>query len=203
MNNILETHTTKEAILREFSWLNDPKSWALEAGVLSMVPNTKTDFFRSPLGEIRDSACLLSKPVSGDFTVIAHTRAKLVGFGDASAVTVRESAGKWAKLCLERSPIGDINAVSVVTDGFSDDANSELLGGPEAWLRITRRGDLFGMHHSIDGETWRFVRAFALDVPAKVDVGIHAQAPYAEGCSVEFDYFEIRDTAVQDFRSGE
>ena len=116
---------------------------------------------------------------------------------------MRVSGEQWAKICVERSPVGEVSIVSVVTDPWSDDANNELLATPEAHLRISRQGELFGMHYSLDGRAWRFVRAFALAAPAEVRVGVHAQAPFGDGCRARFDHLEIDPRAVADFRSGE
>lgn len=188
----------------QMHWLNEPPSWEFdEDGRLSIVPEAVSDFFRPPDGAPHDNACLLAASITGDFTAVTRATAVLAGFGDAAALTVRADATLWAKLCVERSPIGETALVSVVTQGCSDDANSELLDRPECFLRLTRRGHLFGMHYSRDGQVWRFVRAFGLELPPTVLVGVHAQAPFQGGCSAVFDFLEITDQPVLDFRSGE
>jgi uncharacterized protein len=187
-----------------FTWHNEPESWDVSNGVLTITPAIHTDLFRPPDGsEGRDNPCLLYTTVGGDFTATAHLRAELFGFGDAGALTVRASPALWAKLCMECSPIGDTSVVSVVTREVSDDCNGELLQTPECHLRITRKGNVFGMHHSIDGSVWRFARTFSLDVEDTVMVGIQAQAPFVAGCSVSFDAFSIDSGTVDDFRSGQ
>jgi uncharacterized protein len=185
------------------AWLNEPPAWSFDAEGLTIVPAAVTDFFRPYQGNPKDNACLLSTEVTGDFTAITQVRAHLVGFGDAAALTVRAGAAQWAKLCLERSPIGDVSAVSVVTNPWSDDANNELLSAPACWLRITRKGDVFAMHYSLDGATWRFVRTFGMAMPETVRVGVHAQAPFVAGCWATFARFGLVAEAVKDFRSGE
>ncbi len=186
------------------AWLNEPPEWRFDdGGRLTIVPEAVSDFFRASGEEPSDNACLLYTQVTGDFTAVTRAEAVLAGFGDAAAVTVRANEALWAKLCLERSPIGDISAVSVVTDEFSDDANSELLERPECFMRLTRKGDVFGMHYSLDGETWRLVRCFPLKMPQTVMVGIHAQAPFQGGCRVAFDFLRLTDEPIADFRSGE
>jgi uncharacterized protein len=183
------------------TWLHEPPEWRFGEDGLTIVPGEKTDFYRPYGGGGRDNAALLSTTVEGDFTATAKAVTELVGFGDAAAITVRSSASKWAKLCLERSPVGDISAVSVVTDPWSDDANNELAP-PICWLRLTRKGNLFGMHFSTDGTRWRFVRSFAMETPGSALVGIHAQAPFVGGCRVLFESFQIVPEPVEDFRSG-
>ena len=186
------------------TWLNEPQQWHIDdEGRLLIVPDACTDFFRPYKESPNDNACLLYKEVTGDFTMITKTQAKLVAFGDAAAITVRSTEDLWAKICLERSPAGDISVVSVVTNTFSDDANGELLAGSECYLRLTRKGDVFGMHYSLDGAVWRFVRFFSLIVPDTVMVGVHVQAPFQGGCEAVFDFIDLTLQAVKDFRSGE
>ncbi len=182
-------------------WLHEPPEWRFGEDGLLIVPDEKTDFYRPYRESGRDNAAMLYATVDGDFTAFAKAAAELAGFGDAAAITVRSSESQWAKLCLERSPIGDISAVSVVTDPWSDDANNELAP-TISWLRLTRKGNVFGMHYSADGRRWRFVRSFAMEMPGSVLVGIHAQAPFVGGCRVLFESFEIVPEPVDDFRSG-
>jgi regulation of enolase protein 1 (concanavalin A-like superfamily) len=185
------------------TWLNAPRTWSFEREGLHIVPEKGTDFFRPFEREARDSAPLLYRKVEGDFTAASRVSVSLKSFGDAAGITVRSSENLWAKLCLERSPIGELNAVSVVTDTWSDDCNGELIEGSECWLRLTRKGNLFGMHFSLNGSQWRFVRATPIDMPRSVSVGVHGQAPFDAGCEVLIHSFDLSDQAVGDFRSGE
>jgi len=184
-------------------WFQEPPSWSFSGGKLTIVPAPQTDFFRGYGREPKDDACLLYVEVSGDFTARTRASADPVAFGDAAAVTVRAGSTQWAKLCLERSPIGEVSAVSVVTDPWSDDANNELLDRPECDLRLTRKGAIFAMHYRTNDGPWRFVRTFAMDAPETVMVGVHAQAPFKGGCRATFRGLEIEHEPVDDFRSGE
>lgn len=192
-----------KSLANGLTWLHEPSEWHFDEAGLTITPEAKTDFFRGYLRTPADNACLPYVDVTGDFTAVTHARAHLVGFGDAAALTVRASVTQWAKLCMERSPIGDVSAVSVVTNPWSDDANNELLDKPECYLRLTRSGDVFAMHYSADGAKWRFVRTFGLVMPSTVMVGVHAQAPFVEGCNAQFSIFNLTHEAVKDFRSGE
>ncbi len=185
------------------AWLREPASWGFDRGGLAIVPARGTDFFRPVSGEASDNACLLYTKVRGDFTAVADARAELAGFGDAAALTIRSDPALWAKICIERSPRGEISIVSVVTCGVSDDSNNELLARPVASIRISRSGQQFGMHYRAADGPWRFVRAFGLDMPADIMVGVHAQAPFVEGCRVTFTRFDLEPTPVRDLRSGE
>ena len=194
-----DEHTINDRL----TWINEPESWHFRNGALEIVPKPKTDFFRPLGGEAHDSACLLFTDVEGDFTAVAVVSAVLAGFGDAVALTVRSDPERWMKICVERSPSGEIAVVSVVTNGSSDDANGELLLSSAAEIRITRREDVFGMHYREKGEKWRFVRAFGYALPKALSVGVHAQAPFYAGCSAIIHSFTISDIPIADHRSGE
>lgn len=185
------------------SWLSEPPEWGFDARGLTITPAACTDFFRPCGGAAFDNAGLLYAQLSGDFTVRTHVRAELAAFGDAAALTVRAGPLQWLKLCVERSPVGEVSIVSVVTNTWSDDANNELLAEPRCHLRLTRKGAVFAMHYSLDAVQWRFVRTFGYALPNTVMVGVHAQAPFQAGCSATFSGLHVANEAVRDFRSGE
>jgi regulation of enolase protein 1 (concanavalin A-like superfamily) len=191
-----------KALANGLAWLHEPAEWGFDDAGLTAVPPVGSDFFRMP-DHAFDSACLLYKEVAGDFTLSTRVQAELFSFGDAAAITVRAGETQWAKLCMESSPAGDVSLVSVVTNPWSDDANGELLERPECHLRLTRKGDIFGMHYSLDGARWRFTRAFFMELPHTLMLGIHAQAPFKAGCRAVFSSVNLTLQAVQDFRSGE
>jgi len=168
---------------------------------LTAIPNT--DFMcKFNLFE-KDSASLFYKEISGDFTVSSKLSVLGENFGDATILMVRESHNRWIKLCIELGPDGRCSVVSVITDGWSDDANGELLPSNEAWVRITRKGNFFGLHYSLDGMNWRFVRAFGLKLEKKIKVGYGIQAPRSLNCTGTVDDFKISDKIIKDFRNGE
>lgn len=186
----------------ELGWLHEPPQWEFKESALWITPAADTDLFRPYRGDPRENVGLLYTKVKGDFSALARVEATLQSFADAAALTVFADQKQWMKLCVERSPIGDISIVTVVTNEWSDDSNNELLQSAKAFLRITRKGDVFGMHYSLDGTTWRFVRTVGLPLPEEVMVGVHAQAPYAGGCRVIVREFSIGRETVEDFRSG-
>jgi uncharacterized protein len=200
--NLLEACTGK-TLANGLQWLNEPPEWSIDDAGLSIVPRAPSDFFRPYGGQPNDNCCLLYKHIVGDFTATTRVTADLVDFGDAAALTVRATETQWAKICLERSPHGEVSVVSVVTDPWSDDANNELVTTPECYLRLTRKGNVVGMQYSLDGTKWRFVRTFPLECPPGVMVGIHAQAPFTPGCRVVFQSLAISPEPVADLRSGD
>ena len=188
---------------KKFQWLNPPLHVEQTPNQLLIEPYGETDCIRSFESTIADSASFLFTHLSGDFTFQAKLDCHLVGLFDAGALMVRESAERWAKICIEKCADGGISIVSVVTDGWSDDTNNEVLESPEAYLRITRKGNMIGMHYSLDGKLWRFIRKFGLPWKQQLQVGISAQAPRQLGCRVTVEQVEISTEAVANFRNGE
>jgi regulation of enolase protein 1 (concanavalin A-like superfamily) len=184
-------------------WLNEPDEWVFDNTGLKMSAKAESDFFRPYGGQSHDSAGFLYRETTGDFTAATDVKAELFNFGDAAALTIRTDETRWAKLCIERSPIGEVSLVSVVTDPWSDDSNNEIVSSPECYLRLTRKGSLFGMHYSLNGTNWRFVRAFGFELPEKIMVGIHVQAPSTSGCRAHFRSLTFSPQPVDDFRSGD
>lgn len=165
-------------------WCND----AVRDGELAQKPSTS----------------LVFAPGGGDFQFsaeveVAHPRTTF----DAAVLTVWADDRHWAKLCFEQSPQGEAMVVSVVTDGFSDDANGTLIDGTSVWLRISRIGAAFAFHYSLDSSRWHFARVFRLELPREPLVGIMAQAPHGELAAATFRHMTLTHRTLADLRNGE
>ena len=140
----MELLTNLSEGLGTLSWLNAPKWEPLPGGGIRVFAPAKTDYFQNPNGEGgSDSASLLWTAVEGDFVAQAHVRPTFASTYDAGALMVRHDETHWAKFCFESTDLGTHAAVSVVTNGLSDDANSVDLEAEAIWLQIVRQGDLF------------------------------------------------------------
>ena len=190
--------------LAPLTWTNAPDRWeTLPGGGLRVHAAAKTDFFQNPDGSPRsDTAHFLWLPVEGDFVAQAHVRPTFTSTYDAGALLVRGDATHWAKICFEATDFNTHAAVSVVTNGLSDDANGANLDVEDLWLQVVRQGDLFAQHYSLDGEDWRMVRYFSLPLPPEVQVGLVAQSPIGPGTSVDFMSFTVESRPVANMRAG-
>jgi regulation of enolase protein 1 (concanavalin A-like superfamily) len=114
----------------------------------------------------------------------------------------RHDEKNWAKVCFEKTDFGTTAVVSVVTRGLSDDANGANLAVPDTWLQMVRAGNVFALHYAPDGQQWRMVRVFHLDVPETIRVGIVAQCPVGQGTTIDFLSFSIDKHTIANARSG-
>jgi regulation of enolase protein 1 (concanavalin A-like superfamily) len=173
-------------------------------GGIEMVATAKSDFFVDlRTGVAKTDAPFCYQEVAGDFLARARIRPGFRKTYDAGGILVYDSARKWIKLAFELTDLGHSSVVSVVTDGSSDDANGERMDSvQELWLQVLRSGDHWALHHSLDGRKWKMARYFRLKMKPKVKVGIEAQSPLGNGCSVTFDQWKLGPLAVKDMRKG-
>ena len=183
--------------------INAASSVEVGAERLAMRAGARTDWFIDPAGDVVvDNAPALVMRATGDWMLRSRVSAQHDPTVDAAVLVVHAEPATWAKLCLERSPQGEIMVVSVVTRGVSDDCNSVTVEGDSVWLRIARIGRAFAFHYSLDGATWRMVRYFTLGSPGSVEVGFLAQSPTGPGCTATFADIAFVAERLTDVRSG-
>jgi regulation of enolase protein 1 (concanavalin A-like superfamily) len=108
----------------------------------------------------------------------------------------------WVKLCFEFTDIGTHAVVSVVTNGVSDDANGVDIPGNAVYLQIAKKGNLFALHYSLDGNVFKMVRFFRLPVHETFKVGFVAQSPLGEGGKYYFEDIDLHYNRIHDLRDG-
>jgi regulation of enolase protein 1 (concanavalin A-like superfamily) len=202
--NLLKNPTPENLLTCQLTWDHAPEKWeALPGEGLRVFVPAQVDYFQDPAGKIfNDSAPYLWMPIRGDFIARTHVRPAFTTAYDAGALMVRHDSTHWAKLCFESTDFGTTAAVSVVTNGVSDDANGVNLTCPDLWLQMARQGDVFAFHYSVDGNNWRMVRLFKFQMPDPVKMGLVAQCPIGPETSTDFLYFSIEQKQVKDIRAG-
>lgn len=202
MNLFEQCHGQK--LTPNFLWINQPDSWGFDGdGKLTVLAPPLADFFRDPAGEdVRNSAPFLYTVLKGDFTVSTRVEVDMIEEFDSACIMIMVDDEIWAKLCFE-FPYKTPTMVSVVTNGTSDDCNSEKVNEKRPYLRTTRIGNCFAFYYSLDGKKWTRVRYFRMEAPIEIKVGVVAQSPVGNGCKASFDYFEYSPESVENLRSGE
>jgi regulation of enolase protein 1 (concanavalin A-like superfamily) len=188
-----------------------PEVWRLgdDATVIADAPG-HTDLYVNPGGSgstdaasLLNAATLLGLPPTGDFQLSARVSVDFAARFDAGVLLIWLDDTHWAKLCFELSPAGDPMVVSVVTLGLSDDANSFVVPERSVWLRVSRLGRVYAYHASFDGEDWALVRVFSLgDAVHEHRIGLEAQSPTGEGCTVRFEELRFVQERLVDLRDG-
>jgi regulation of enolase protein 1 (concanavalin A-like superfamily) len=185
-------------------WETPPASWNVSGDqALTIAAGPRTDLFIDPQG----SAATLNAPrllfdPQGDYMLSARVTVEFAATYDAGVLLLYAGERSWAKLCFEYSPQGQPMIVSVVTRGYSDDANAFTVGGNQVLLRVARLGQAFAFHASTDGQFWHFIRHFTLDTGDPVASGFVAQSPTGAGCAATFAQIGYSAGRLSDLRSG-
>ncbi len=179
-----------------------------EAGAVVVTAPANTDLIADPVsGSLTRGAPVLAAPApEGDFVFSA--RVTVPGERstyDAGVLALYVNERRWAKLCFEYSPEAEAMVVGVVTNGFSDDSNGDVIEADTVHLRVSRLGEAFAFHHSPDGVRWRFLRVFRLGTTDELEglhLGLAAQAPLGQGRVAEFASISLEERRLADLRDG-
>lgn len=194
------------AIPAELHWMHQPLDWqAAPDGSLTIVGGPSTNWFIDPSGNRnQDSAPgVLFTPPDANFLLSTRVKVAFAAKFDAGVIQIRAADDLWAKLCFEYSPQGQAMIVSVVTRGFSDDCNSDIIPGNEVYLRAAVTPQTIAFHYSRDGRWWNFVRYFTIGKPAQLQVGFAAQSPWGQQCAVVFSEMRYQPGVLLDRRNGD
>ena len=181
-------------------WLRPPAEWSAEPARLVVDAPAQTDWFIDPISgrAVRTAPLLLGTPPPGDFTWEAHVVLDGDALFDAGGLFVYDDDDHWAKFAVEMPAAGP-TIVSVVTDTFSDDCNSTVLGQSSARLRLARVGEAIAFHTSDGGGRWELVRVFR-PTSAAPRIGFVCQAPTGAGCTVTLDAITFTARSLSDIR---
>lgn len=134
---------------------------------------------------VADSATFLSRPVAGDFTLVA----RLASTSAAQAgLMMRESTAAGARsVALTLGELGGRQTrfrARATTDGASPRQSGNDYTWTPVWYKLSRVGDVFTAAHSADGLTWFEVGTATVPMAASYHVGFAVCAPTAKKLGV-------------------
>ena len=183
-----------EGIPGPLAWHNQPASYQIENGALTIVSKPGQDWYVDAFdaGVIQSTPILAFDP-GENFVLSAKVKVDFRSAWDAGSLMLWADDTHWAKFAFENSAAkspATPSMVSVVTRGTSDDTGSDSIGGDTVYMQVIRRGPAFVFNFSRDGKSWQILRVFRLDAPGKVLVGFESQSPDGKGTKATFS--EIR-----------
>ncbi|MNW40195.1 hypothetical protein D3C74_173030 [compost metagenome] len=193
-----------------FSWLNESHI-TFEDDKMIMYAPEKTDIFcnngavseEGITPESLTNAPFFYKEINGDFVMRAKVQLDFIDVYDAACLMVMKDLEVWGKLCFELTDFNTHAVVSVVTNQTSDDANGSNIEGDSVWLQISRSGQSFAFHYSLDGKQFFMTRFFNLLVEDKVKVGFLSQSPTGRGGNRIYSHFSLEQRTVKNIRVGQ
>ncbi|MFC4043088.1 DUF1349 domain-containing protein [Dactylosporangium siamense] len=174
-------------MLDDMQWLNEPREWSLEDGVLHAVTELRTDFWRETFyGWTTDNGHFFHRPVTGDFTAEAVVSAAHTTRFDQAGMMLRADERNWLKTGLEVTS-GAVQISTVYTRGHSDVSMAPVAGpAGEVSMRISRFGAAVTVHYRSGDAPWHLLRLGHLDLPATVDIGVMCCSPERAGLRATF-----------------
>lgn len=193
----------------DFQWINKNEIITTDDKIEIIAP-ANTDFFCPAQNECESGflpQTLCNAPfyyteIEGDFVLKVKVSHDFEYTYDSASVMIMKDFKCWAKSCFELTDFGTHSAVSVVTNGVSDDANGCNFEGNTLWLQVCRVGNNFAFHYSLDGEQFYMTRFFTLPVEPVVKVGLVAQSPMGKGGKRVFEHLTITKGTVKNIRNG-
>lgn len=173
-------------------WMNEPQQWSLHEGVLGVVTDDRTDFWREThYGFTRDSGHFFGAPTEDAFTASVRVRANYEKLYDQAGLMVRIDEANWIKAGIELSD-GRACLGSVLTVGRSDWATGIYSGDPgDFYLRITLVNGTLRLQASADGTHWPLVRLCPFPRAHSYQVGPMCCTPERAGLDVRFSDFSV------------
>ena len=128
----------------------------------------------------RDEFRFASRSVTGNFDVKVRVESLTGGFDNwaAAGLMARDGLAENARNVFIKASRGNGERLSyrAATGGGSTALGNGTPQYPNAWLRLTRVGNLFVGYDSTDGVTWREVGRVTLSLPATLQVGLAANS---------------------------
>jgi regulation of enolase protein 1 (concanavalin A-like superfamily) len=185
-----------------FKWDKETEAIIGEGSII-MKAKPSSNYFITPIdGTQFLNAHFYHTICNADFCLTAKVSHEFTTCYDACALMAVASGTVWAKLCFEYTDIGTHAVVSVVTNGTSDDANGVDIQGNSIFLQLSKKGEAFAMHYSVDGKAWKMVRLFRLPANTSWKVGLSGQSPIGPGCDCKFEEVKLTCNAPLDLRRG-
>lgn len=178
-------------------WYNEPPKWQEHTNRLDVTTGPKTDFWRKThYGFIRDNGHFYYRRVPGNFVADVKLIGQYRDLYDQAGIMIRLDEMHWLKCGIEYVN-GVQQASVVVTRDYSDWSVLPLHQNPPSLcLRVSRHGDAFEIHYSLDGQAYTLLRLAYLTLDESLQVGLMACSPDGNGFEVSFENFKIRTEAT-------
>lgn len=185
---------------REFEWMQEPKSFAIDCNQIVVTAEKNTNLFNSPSGYFKSHQFpFLYMEYEGDFVCRCRVCPEFHSTYDLGSIVVWADENTWIKFAYELTDCGYPAMVSVVTKDFSDDCNGPAVKG-EIMMQISRKGDVFALHYSMDNVNWQLLRICRVQMKNKVKLGVSVQCPSGEECSAGFKDFSVLEYTYENQR---
>jgi regulation of enolase protein 1 (concanavalin A-like superfamily) len=177
-------------LLSRMQWMNQPPSWHITGGTLTVHSAAKADFYRLP-GWSVDNGNFFRLPVVGDFMFEARISGQYAARYDQAGLMVRLDPENWVK-CGTEFVDGQRYASVVFTRLFSDwSTMKDLSDTAPVWWRVVRKKESIETLCSLDGKQFTSVRQGYFVAAPKLEVGLLCASLEGQGVQASFDSLKL------------
>lgn len=180
-----------------FCWFCEPKEHSVKDGVITIVPDSNSDFWqRTHYGFRNNNGHCYWTDRSGDFVLKTHVKYQPQNQFDQAGLIVYFTEDYWVKCSVEHEPDAPYNLGSVVTNmGYSDWATqpfTKKVVDMEFMIKHVKQ-DFEIYCREFGTERWQQLRISRLELPVDTvfHVGIYACSPKQGGFEAVFESIEI------------
>ncbi len=166
---------------------------------------TGTNYFIAPDGSRSEAtAPILLTEIDNEksFTFTTRLDSKIEKVYDAGTVYIYIDNENWLKFAFERDEKNRCRAVTVRTEGSSDDNNHDIIEQSYVYLRISSNTKQIGYYYSLDGINWNLARIYKNKYPSKIWLGISSQSPKQGNNIVSFRNMSLINSYISNSRLG-
>lgn len=179
--------------LDRMQWFNEPESWNIKGGTLTMDVTPQSDYWRiSHYGFTVDDAPFLYTVRGGEFEAKVKISGEYKVRFDQTGLMLRIDKENYIKAGIEFVD-GKYNLSTVVTHKTSDWSIIELDKPVEAvWIKAVRRLDAVEIFYSFDDKHYTMMRNCWMADNTPIMVGMMAACPDGKGFKAKFEHFSIK-----------
>jgi uncharacterized protein len=180
------------SMITGWRWVNEPTTWALDGGTLTVTTDRDTDFWRTThYGFVRDTGHMYGADVDGDLLLRVTFAGGYRDQYDQAGIVLRVDERNWIKSGIELVD-GHQQISAVVTRDFSDWSVAPVSNPQKVTIEATREGDTVTIRYGLDGAPAETLLRLAYLPPDRpVLAGIMAASPDGQGFPTTFTEVEL------------
>lgn len=185
--------TGNAQVMERMQWFNEPETWAVDNGRMTMSVTPKSDYWRiSHYGFTVDDAPFMYTTYGGEFEVKVKVSGQYKNRFDQAGLMLRIDKENYIKAGIEYVD-GKYNLSTVVTHKTSDWSVITLdKPVPYVWIKAVRRLDAVEVFYSFDDKNYVLMRNAWLADNSPVMVGMMAASPDGDGFEARFESFKVK-----------
>lgn len=178
--------------LEKMNWFNEPASWQINDGMLTMDVTPNSDYWRiSHYGFTVDDAPFYYAEYGGEFEAKVKISGDYKVRFDQAGMMIRLDHENYIKTGIEFVD-GKYNLSTVVTHKTSDWSVIALDRPVEyIWIKAVRRLDAVEIFYSFDDKEYHMMRNAWVEANRPVKIGMFAACPDGNGFKASFSDFKV------------